>query len=391
MKEKTTIITEAGLTRRHFVKCGAGAILAASCLPTLQRSAAILGATQTQAATGRIYLCPPCGQPCDKLTFDKPGVCPGCGMTLIEKEEAEKSPTVSILLFDHVEIIDFAGPWEVFGGAGYKVFTVAEKTEPINAVYGQRLVADYTFENSPKADVLLVPGGGVRDATNNAKLIKWVQDNTKDSPHVMSVCTGAFILARAGLLDGLTATTVRGGIDQLGTAGKNIKTVYDQRYVDNGKIITTAGLSSGIDGALYLVAKMLGKAQAQKVALGIEYNWDPEGRFVRAAFADRYLPNFQGFEAREISVEGNTERWELSALVSKPTSVAEIIDLTQKQVVDNTPHTSTPVVVLPRKKANELQWKFTDERGRKWLGSQTVQPSAEAGGKFVATVRLIRV
>ena len=301
MKEQTKKIVE-GLNRRGFVKSGAAAVLAASCLPLLGRSASVLGATDNQVATGNVYVCPPCALPCDKLTFDKPGSCPSCGMTLIEKAEADALATVSILLFDHVEIIDFAGPWEVFGGAGYKIFTVAEKTEPINSVYGQRLVADYTFENSPRADVLLVPGGGVRDATNNANLIKWVQDNANGSKYLMSVCTGAFILAKAGLLDGLQATTVRGGIDQLATAGKNIKVVYDKRYVDNGKIITTAGLSSGIDGAFYLVGKMLGKAEAQKVALGIEYNWDPEGKFVRAALADRYLPSFQGLEAKEISM-----------------------------------------------------------------------------------------
>lgn len=304
--------------------------------------------------------------------------------------QTENKPTVAILLFDHVEIIDFAGPWEVFGGAGYKVFTVAEKTGPINAVYGQRLVADYTFENSPKADVLLVPGGGVRDATNNPKLIKWVQDNTRDSQYVMSVCTGAFILAKAGLLDGLSATTVRGGIDRLATAGTNVKAVYDKRYVDNGKIITTAGLSSGIDGAFYLVSKMLGKGQAQEVALSIEYNWDPDGNFVRTAFADRYLPDFQGFEAKIISVAGDKEQWELKALVSKPRSIQEIIDLTQKQVVASTPHAISPVVVTPRKRPNEFQWKFTDEQGRAWLGSQLVEPSEEGKDKFVVTVRLNR-
>jgi len=370
------------------VRSGAGAILAATCWPTLHRTAAVFAATPSPVATGKLYVCPPCGLPCDKLSFDKPGTCPACGMTLIEKEQADKSPTVSILLFDHVEIIDFAGPWEVFGAAGYKIFTVAEKTDPINTVYGQRVVADYTFDNSPTAEVLLVPGGGVADATNNAKLIKWVQDSTKNSQYVMSVCTGAFILAKAGLLDGLTATTVRGGIDRLATAGKDIKVVYDKRYVDNGKILTTAGLSSGIDGACYLVAKMLGKAQAQKVALGIEYNWDPDGKFVRAALADRYLPNFQGFDAREISLEGDAARWELKALVSRPASIAGIIELTQKQVIANTPHSTSPVVVLPRNKANELQWKFTDDQGRKWLGSQTVEPSAQEGGKFIATVRL---
>ena len=227
------------------------------------------------------------------------------GNSSVKAQTEKKQLTVAILLFDHVEIIDFAGPWEVFGGAGYKVFTVAEKTDPVKAVYGQRIVADYTFENSPKADVLLVPGGGVRDAVNNPKLIKWVQDNAKDSTYVMSVCTGAFILAKAGLLDGLSATTVRGGIDSLATAGKNIKAVYDKRYVDNGKIITTAGLSSGIDGAFYLVSKMLGKGTAQQTALGIEYKWDPESKFARAAYADRYLPNFQGLDGEIISMENN--------------------------------------------------------------------------------------
>ena len=390
MKETTKITTEGGLTRRRFVKCGAGAVLAASCLPMFPHSAAAFATIPVQGGAGKVYICPPCGLPCDKLTFDKPGACPNCGMTLLEKEQADKFPTVSILLFDNVEIIDFAGPWEVFGGAGYKVFTVAERTDPINAVYGQRLVADYTCENNPRADVLLVPGGGVRDAANNAKLIKWVQDNTKDSQYVMSVCTGAFILAKAGLLDGLSATTVRGGIDRLATAGRNIKVVFDKRYVDNGKIITTAGLSSGIDGAFYLVSKMLGKAEAQRTALAIEYNWDPESKFVRAAFADRYLPDFQGFEAKYISVEGNAERWELKALVSKPASAAGIIELTEKQVVAGTPHSTSPVVIVPRTKPNEIQWKFTDDQGHKWLGSETVEQSAPESGKFIVTVRLNR-
>ena len=135
----------------------------------------------------------------------------GSNAVLPQSDEKKKTPTVAILLFDRVEIIDFAGPWEVFGGAGYKVFTVAEKLDPVNTVYGQKIVVDYTFDNSPKADVLLVPGGGVSGAVGNAKLIKWVQDNAKNSTYVMSVCTGAFILAKADLLNGLSATTVRGG------------------------------------------------------------------------------------------------------------------------------------------------------------------------------------
>ena len=318
----------------------------------------------------------------------------GSGPVKAQSDEKSKTLTVAILLFDRAEIIDFAGPWEVFGGAGYKVFTVAEKLDPVNTVYGQKVVADYTFDNSPKADVLLVPGGGVSGAVANAKLIKWVQDNAKTSTYVMSVCTGAFILAKAGLLDGLTATTVRGGIDRLATAAPNIKVVYDKRYVDNGKIITTAGLSSGIDGSFYLVSRMLGKGRAQQTALGLEYKWDPDAKFARAAYADRYLPNFQGLDGDTVSVDGDTDHWEVKALVTKPASPSEIMETIRKQVVADTPHKTSAVVVTAKAPQNsdrgEIEWKFTDDRGRAWVGSSVVQPSAEENGKFSLTLRLAR-
>lgn len=394
MKRSKRDATAAGLTRRSFMKGSAGAVVAAGCLSALGRGAATPGAPSSQGAGAKLYVCPPCGADCDKLTFDKPGKCPGCGMTLIEKALADKTPTVAILLFDHVEIIDFAGPWEVFGGAGYKVFTVAEKTEPVNCVYGQRVVADYTFENSPRADVLLVPGGGVGNSVNNPRLIKWVQESAKRSSYVMSVCTGAFILARAGLLDGLTATTVRHAIDNLAAAGKNIKTVYDRRYVDNGKIITTAGLSSGIDGAFYLVSKMKGLGAAQQTALGIEYKWEPNSKFARAAYADRYLPNFQGFDGEIISTEGDTEHWEIRAVVTSPASPAEIIELARKQVASGTPHAGSAVTFVPRagrgNNRAEIEWNFKDDEGRGWRGVAVAEPSPSEKDKFVLTLRLAR-
>jgi hypothetical protein len=242
--------------------------------------------------------------------------------------------------------------------------------------------------------VLLVPGGGTRDAVANPKLIKWVQDNAKESTYVMSVCTGAFILARAGLLDGLSATTVRGGIDRLATAGKNIRVVYDKRYVDNGKIITTAGLSSGIDGAFYLVSKMLGKGQAQQTALGIEYKWDPDAKFARAAYADCYLPDFQGLDGEIVSTDGDTEQWEIRAVITKPASLAEIMELTQKQIISNTPHVNSPVSVTTHPGKNpdraEIEWKFTDDEGRAWHGSVAAETSAAEKGKFNLKLQLAR-
>ena len=383
-----------GFTRRRFMISGTGAIVAAGSLAAMKLQASSPDPITSRSGSLEGFICPPCGQDCDKLTFDKPGSCPQCGMTLISADpEKANVTTVAILLFNSAEIIDFAGPWEVFGGAGFRVFTVAEKATPIVAVYGQKVTADYTFENCPKADVLLVPGGGVRTEVNNPKLISWIQENAKRATHVISVCTGAFLLAKAGLLDGLTATTVSGGIDGLAKAGNNIKVVYDKRYVDNGKIITTAGLSSGIDGALYLVSKITNKVTAQKVALGIEYNWEPDAKFARAAYADRYLPDIKGLESETVSINGDTERWELRTLVSNPASLAAIIDVAQKEIVSNTPYTSSQVAITrrtARDDRSEFDWKFKDDKGRNWRGECVASASMDAKGKFDVTLRLIR-
>src|ERR1700730_7372087 len=257
MKEEIRTADE-GLSRRRFIKGSAGAVVAVSCLSSLRLSATTLEAHVPKPAGAKTYVCPPCGQPCDKLTFDKPGNCPNCGMTLVPAGDSEDGPPkVSILVFNGAELIDFAGPWEVFGTAGFLVHTVAETSEPVTVVFGQRMIPDYTFENSPKADILLVPGGGLFGYMNNERLIRWIQDKSKAVDHVMSVCTGAFLLAKAGLLEGQTVTATYGMIEDLATP--QTKVVYDQRYVDNGKIITTAGLSSGIDGAFHLVSRILGK------------------------------------------------------------------------------------------------------------------------------------
>jgi transcriptional regulator GlxA family with amidase domain len=228
-------------------------------------------------ASKRVFICPECGQECDKLVFEKPGKCPNCGMTLVEKvDNKELRASVAVLLFDGAEVIDYAGPWEVFGEAGFRVYGVAEKREPIRATFGQKLMPDYTFSDSPPADILLIPGGGVDRALENPALINWVQTNARTSTHVISVCTGAFILAKAGLLDGLSATTITGALDNLEKFATKTKVVRDKRYVDNGKIITTAGLSAGIDGAFHLLEKISGRTAAQATAQHMEYRWQPD-------------------------------------------------------------------------------------------------------------------
>src|SRR5437868_14320132 len=304
-----------------------------------------------------------------------------------DDQTKSKQITVAIVLFDGVQIIDYSGPWEVFGQAGFKVFTVADKSEPLMTRFEQKVIADYTFDNSPDADILLLPGGrGTLKAADNPRAIKWIQDKAKTARYVMSVCTGAFLLARTGLLYGLSATTYHDAIGNLSQVAPKTRIVYNQRYVDNGKVITTAGLSSGIDGALHLVEKILGKGQAQSEALVLEYTWEGDAKPSRAAFADRYLPDFQGFEAKMISVEGDLDHWDMQVLVSKPASIAEIMDLTRKQIVFATPHTSSPVTLISRAtKAtgrSEFAWKFKDDLGRGWFGPAATKPAAAEKDKF---------
>ena len=312
-----------------------------------------------------------------------------------DDQTKSKQITVAIVLFDGVQIIDYSGPWEVFGQAGFKVFTVADKSEPLTTRFDQKVIADYTFDNSPDADILLLPGGrGTLKTADNPRAIKWIQDKAKTARYVMSVCTGAFLLARTGLLDGLSATTYHDAIGNLSQVAPKTRVVYDQRYVDNGKVITTAGLSSGIDGALHLVEKIRGKGQAQSEALVLEYIWEGDAKPSRAAFADRYLPDFQGFEAKTISVEGALDHWDMQMLVSKPASIAEIMDLTRKQIVSATPHTSSAVTLTSRAPKgaarSEIEWTFKDDLGRAWAGFAATEPSGDEKDKFNLTLKLRR-
>jgi len=361
---------------------------------------AVLAALPLYAATTsspKVYACPECGKDCDKQTFDKAGPCPGCGMPLIEKSERdkEKPVTVAVLLFDGVEIIDYSGPWEVFGEAGFKVHTVAEKSGPISAVFGQKLIPDYTFKNSPGADILLVPGGNAGKAANNPAIIKWIQAEAQRSKYVMSVCTGAFLLSKAGLLDGLSATTVMGGIDRLAEVSPKTKVVHDQRYVDNGKVITTAGLSSGIDGAFHLLSKIKGKGSAQAAALGMEYRWDPDSKFARAALADRYLPqDFDIKEAKLLSYQSDVDSCSIAAQLPKSAAPA-VIDLIKTQIVANASHTRGAVSMnsTPAKaeaSPSVFQWAFTAEDGSAWTGALNHEPAPDGPNETLLELSLIR-
>jgi transcriptional regulator GlxA family with amidase domain len=175
-------------------------------------------------------------------------------------------------LFDGVEIIDFTGPWEVFGAAGFEVYTVAATRDPVTTAMGMTVVPRYTFADAPPPAVLLVPGGGVNGVEHDPASLRWVTDTSRRAELTLSVCNGAFILASAGLLDGLSATTTFHLLPKLRAGFPKVHVVSDRRYVDNGTIVTAAGLSSGIDGALHVVERMRGAVvgvDVDRTALGL--------------------------------------------------------------------------------------------------------------------------
>jgi transcriptional regulator GlxA family with amidase domain len=138
-----------------------------------------------------------------------------------------------------------------------------------------RIKPQYSIANCPKPDIILLPGGDTDQALNDKAVIDWVKTSVKSARYFISVCTGALILAKAGLLEGQQATTHYCCLEVLGQY-KDVKVVKDVRFVDNGNIITTEGISAGIDGALYLVEKIHGRETAEKTARFMMYDWNPD-------------------------------------------------------------------------------------------------------------------
>lgn len=189
----------------------------------------------------------------------------------------------AILLFDDVEVLDFCGPLEVFSvanrfvePAAFKVFTVAERSGPVLTHNGLSVNPQFQLTDCPKSDVLLVPGGhGTRTEMHNSTIIEWIRQSAVNAELVLSVCTGALLLAKAGMLDGLETTTHHGAIDLLRQLAPQATVNPDRRFVDNGRIICSAGIAAGIDMSFHVVAKLLGQDVATKTARQMEYPWQP--------------------------------------------------------------------------------------------------------------------
>jgi putative intracellular protease/amidase/YHS domain-containing protein len=191
------------------------------------------------------------------------------------KPPAQGSIPVAFLISEGAQVIDFAGPWEVFQDVmvpgrtdhPFRLYTVSESTAPIHTSGGMKIVPDYNFENAPAPKVIVIPA----QSKPSEATLEWIRKSTKTTDVTMSVCTGAFVLAKTGLLSGKAAATYHGAFERFANQFPDIHLKRGARFVEDGNLATAGGLSSGIDLALRVVERYFGREVAQKTAYDMEY------------------------------------------------------------------------------------------------------------------------
>jgi len=186
--------------------------------------------------------------------------------------------TIAAILFPGFELLDVFGPLEAFGMLAEtgqcEILTVAESAGAVASRQGPRALADFGFDDCPPLDVFLVPGGmGTRKEISNGRMLGWLRERAQTAALVTSVCTGAALLARAGLLDGRSATTNKFSFKWVVEQGPRVNWVKQARWVEDGKFLTSSGVSAGIDMTLAIIAKLWDLETAQRIATRMEYKW----------------------------------------------------------------------------------------------------------------------
>ena len=198
--------------------------------------------------------------------------------------------TLGAILYEGFELLDFYGPLEMFGTLGpeqVRIVTVAEQPGPVRSYQGPSSVAEHGFEGCPPLDLILLPGGfGTIPQLENPVLLDFLRARCPESEITMSVCSGSALLARAGLLDGLRATSNKRYFDLATSQSAKVEWVEKARWVEDGRYVTSSGVSAGTDMALAVIARLWGKERAQAIADWTEYEWhtdpsrDPFHRFL---------------------------------------------------------------------------------------------------------------
>lgn len=212
--------------------------------------------------------------------------------------EQHKPRTLGAVLYPDFELLDYYGPLEMFGttGHGLEIVTVAERAGPVRSAQGPSTLAEFDFAHAPKLDLLLLPGGiGTMEQLESAAMLAFLRRQAADAEVVMSVCSGSAILARAGLLDGRRATSNKLFFSLATSQSDKVQWVERARWVEDGKFVTSSGVSAGTDMALGVIAKLYGRSHAERVAVMTEYEWqsdaarDPFSQYVNQGDLQEYL------------------------------------------------------------------------------------------------------
>jgi len=234
------------------------------------------------AAKAESYVCPMRGKPCPMIESASEGMCGTCGMKLVTKAEYEaltaKHKRIGIVLYTAFETLDVYGPVEMWGNLpDVQIITIAEKAGPITSAQGTQTIATNTFEDAPKLDILMVPGGmGTLTELGNEKMLAFLRDQSAKTDLVTSVCSGSMLLAKAGVLDGHKATSNKLYFDLARMQSDKVEWIRQARWVEDGKFITSSGVSAGIDMALHVVRRLYSEADARKIATLTEYVWNDD-------------------------------------------------------------------------------------------------------------------
>ena len=229
-----------------------------------------------------------------------------------------KTRNVAIYLYEGVEVLDWTGPAEVLEASTHfvshdtpplRLFTVARTKDPVISQRFVKVVPDYAIADAPEIDILVIPGGNTGPTIADAAAMEWIRKTVEHAEVTLTVCTGAMPLARLGFFDGLEVTTWYGAIDRLRQIAPKATVKDGRRFVDNGKIITTAGVSAGIDGSLHLVARMFGRRVADQTAQYMEYHWTPEPYLARAYPYLNPSADDRGRAIQNADVYGQSKDW----------------------------------------------------------------------------------
>jgi len=334
------------------------------------------------APAAKRYVCAPCGLPCDTLSFGAPGLCPTCGMALVEegsrrrsRHTDEHSRRVAILVFTGAEILDFSGPYEMFGAAGCDVYTVAASKDPVTTAMGLTRRAEVRVRRRTPAGRARHPGGGIYAASRDEATLRYIKgrDRAHEPHHVglqWRVHPGEYRAARRSRRDH--------DLPQHPEARERVP--QDQGRPTTSATWTTAssspppGLSAGMDGALHVIARLFGTGYAEQVALGEEYDWKPGGGFARAALADHQIPPIELDDVGKwetVRTEGDRDHWDIVVSGHSKLPAADLMRRVEHALTEGK---WLKIASAPGAAASlSSNWRFTGTDGKPWKGTLTLR------------------